>query len=781
MKKYLEWVVRHNRWVLGICVLVTLFLGFQIKNLTIELDPDKNLPQDHPFIIASNTVKRVFGSNFVLTVGITAKQGDIYQKEVADKILSLTRDLGRIEGINSSSSIGLASKKAKDIRGTDVGLSVKRMIDPKLDYSLPQNQNLLREAVYKNPIYATVLVSKDSKTTSINLEMNAETKRFDPIVSKIETILQKYESQNVEFHLGGLPYFLSWLERYSTRMGLFFSMAIVIIGILHYEAFRTHQGLILPLITALFAVIWGLGLISLTGIPLDVFNATTPILILAVAAGHAVQILKRYYEEFGRLKRESKLSDIEINQRAVVESLNKVGPVMIVACTVACLGFLSLLFFRITTIRTFGIFSALGILSALLIEMTLIPSLRSMLSPPKSEEIHKESSKRIWDKIINTISNIVTGANRKLVYGIAFVLLLIGFLGSRAVIVENRAEGTIAKDRPAIVQDSFLNQTLAGTNTMNLLIEGNEDSIKDPNVLMFMRDLQTLVESNKEVGKSISIVDLVMKLNQAMNGDRLDYFAIPKDRDLISQYLLLYSISGDPGDFDSYVNYDYSKANITIFMKTDSSKETQILVDQIQSYVKQFAPTSIKVSIGGSNATSAALNEVMVEGKVLNIIQILSVVVVVTSLVFRSPIAGLLAVIPLLFSLALNFGTMGIFGVPLNITTSLISALVVGVGADFSIYLLFRIREEMRKSNEDARAIREALKSAGKAVLFVATALAGGYSILIFSFGFYTHIYLGIFIPLAMITSSFSALIVLTSLVYDIKPKFIYSYSKNRI
>lgn len=410
--------------------------------------------------------------------------------------------------------------------------------------------------------------------------------------------------------------------------------------------------------------------------------------------------------------------------------------------------------------------------------MTLIPSLRSLLSPPKESEVHKEADERIWDKIIKKITDIVLYTNRKLLYIIAFAILLVGFILSRLVNVENRAEGTISKSRPAITQDLFLNQHLAGTNTMNLLIQGEEDSIKDPEVLHFMQDLQTLVESKKEVGKSISIVDLIMKINQAMNGDSIEFYTIPEKKDLVSQYLLLYSISGESGDFDSYVNYDYSKANITIFLKTDSSSVTQILVREIEEFVKNKAPKSIQVSIGGSNATSAALNEVMVEGKVLNIIQIISVVILVTSIVLRSPIAGFLAVIPLVFSLALNFGVMGLFGVPLNITTSLISALVVGVGADFSIYLLFRIREEIARHKEEKKAIREALRSAGKAILFVATALAGGYSILMFSFGFYTHIYLGIFIPLAMVTSSFSALIVLTTLVFDLKPKFIYSSQK---
>ena len=71
--------------------------------------------------------------------------------------------------------------------------------------------------------------------------------------------------------------------------------------------FQRKQGLILPLLTAALAVIWGVGVMGASGMTMDVFNSTTPILILAVATGHAVQLLKRYYEEYYRLREQGKV------------------------------------------------------------------------------------------------------------------------------------------------------------------------------------------------------------------------------------------------------------------------------------------------------------------------------------------------------------------------------------------------------------------------------------------------------------------------------------------
>src|ERR687887_2658134 len=109
-------------------------------------------------------------------------------------------------------------------------------------------------------------------------------------------------------------------------MAYYFPLALLVIGLVHYDAFHTLQALFLPLLTALLSVLWAVGVMGLLGVPLDPFNTTTPILILAVAAGHAVQVLKRFYEEYERA------GDVG---EAIVASLARVGPVMIAAGIIA--------------------------------------------------------------------------------------------------------------------------------------------------------------------------------------------------------------------------------------------------------------------------------------------------------------------------------------------------------------------------------------------------------------------------------------------------------------
>ena len=176
---------------------------------------------------------------------------------------------------------------------------------------------------------------------------------------------------------------MHWLMVYTRRVALLFVLALAMIGYLHYRAFRTLQGMIVPLVTAIMGVVWALGLMGLIGAPMDPWNIMTPILLLAIGAGHSVQILKRYYEEYARARAtQPELPGVEHNRIAVIEATVKVGVVMLAAGTIASLSFGSLAAFGLPTIKNFGLCTAFGIVAALTVEMTFIPAIRMLMSPP---------------------------------------------------------------------------------------------------------------------------------------------------------------------------------------------------------------------------------------------------------------------------------------------------------------------------------------------------------------------------------------------------------------
>jgi predicted RND superfamily exporter protein len=154
----------------------------------------------------------------------------------------------------------------------------------------------------------------------------------------------------------------------------------------------------------------------------------------------------------------------------------------------------------------------------------------------------------------------------------------------------------------------------------------------------------------------------------------------------------------------------------------------------------------------------------MVRGKIINVLQIAAITIVVAGIVLRSVLGGLLVAVPLAIAVMINFGVMGLFGVRLDIATAAVTAMAVGIGADYAVYFLCRIREEFGICANFEDALTRALATSGKAVLFVSTAVALGYSVLCIS-GFRLFVQLGSLVGLAMVTSSLATLLVLPAIL----------------
>src|SRR6185503_18403924 len=163
----------------------------------------------------------------------------------------------------------------------------------------------------------------------------------------------------------------------------------------------------------------------------------------------------------------------------------------------------------------------------------------------------------------------------------------------------------------------------------------------------------------------------------------------------------------------------------------------------------------------------------MIHGKIRNITQIALITIAIAALLLRSLLGGLLVAVPLVLAVAVNFGVMGLFGIPLDALTSAISAMAVGIGADYAIYFLFRVREELASGGELPAALDRALMTSGKAVLFVSSAIAVGYATLCLS-GFGFHIQMGSLVALAMVVSSASALLLLPAVIAAVRPAFLW-------
>lgn len=772
MRWWVKGVIRFRKWVLAATFLFTVLLLTQLTQLRLMIDPDNVLPRDHHFVRTNELIESTFGNKFTVVVTLTAKAGDIYQLDFLNHAKEITDRLAQAPGVIPSHLNGIATENAKVLLMTENGPEPQslRKLWPQKEKQIPR----FKKALHSDPSFKGLLYSEDERTTQIITEFSKIDGGFQAIERNVRQAVEPYQ-QAVDIRIGGLPIFLAALEDFSARMGFLFPLALLIIGLIHYEAFRTKQALILPLVTALLAVVWAVGFLGLLRQSFDVFNASTPILILAIAAGHAVQILKRYYEEYNHLQvREGHRSSQELNLLAVEEALTKVGPVMVMACTVAALGFFSLVIFEIKTVRTFGLFTGFGVLSSLAIELTFIPALRATLPAPSQREKQREAQKTFWDRLTSLFYKWAT-EKRKSVYAF-FALLVVFFLhGGTKLQVDNSQKGYFSNKLQVKKDDAFINQNMAGTNLIYVLIDGQEkNSILKYEVLQGIEKTQDFLNSQAEVGKTLSFNNVIKRIHQVALGDATKNYKFPQDKSMFKDLMEVILSRSEPKDLAHWLSGDKSKTIIATFIKTDSSDYIESLTRRTKEFAAGVFPANVKVDIGGGAVNGVALNEVLIREKILNIAQILLAVFLVTTVVFRSFVAGFLILVPLFAAVIVNFGVMGWLGIPLQIATALVSAMAVGIGADYGIYMSYRMREELGKGTDEATALHTAFHSAGKATLFVSSAVAGGFGILMLSWGFYIHIWMGFLIATAMLVSSLTALTLFPALIFSWKPRFIF-------
>jgi hypothetical protein len=758
-------VIRFRWAVLAALVVVTIVLAAGASRLHVEANPDRLLPQEHPYIETLNDLHRTFGDKNLVVVGLFPHDGVVFSPSFLRKLAAITERIEKLPGVNPGLVHSIAAPQVKDIRGTADGIEVTPVMEaPPADAA---GAAAVRERVFADAMYVGTLVAADGSAAGIqaSFELTETTPDYLSLYRAVTAAVAAEDDGSFDATFSGPVVYAARLTEHTARTLLLFPLALVVIGLVHYHAFRTVQGLVLPLVTALMAVVWAMGLMGLLGIALDPSNIATPVLILAVAAGHAVQVLKRFYEEYDRTQ--------DVHQ-AIVDAMRRVGPVMLAAGLVAALSFCSLATFDLASIRTFGLLTAFGITSALVIELFGIPAIRAMLPPPAARERELEAAGHPGiDAFLRACGRLAVGSRARGVLAGTLVLVAVCAVIASNLHIDMSYRRALGTSDPIYLGDARVNRALAGTNTLTLMVEGPGDgSMEEPAILRAIAELERRVLAEPQVGGGTSYVDVLRRLHRTLNADRPDAGDLPATKRLAAQYLFLYGISGGEESLDTLLTPAHDKAKIRFLTHEDSTRYGDRLIGIVRDTVRTTFPEGYAVRYSGSLASVSAATEVMVEGKVRNILQIAAIIVLVSGILLRSLVGGLLVATPLALTVAVNFGLMGAIGLPLDTNTSTIAALAVGIGADYAIYFLFRLREELTTEPGLSVALRRALSTSGKAVLFVSSAIAAGYLTMCLS-GFSHYVRMGGLIAVAMVVSSTSALVLLPALIDVLRPRFL--------
>ncbi|MFA5362192.1 MAG: MMPL family transporter [Candidatus Omnitrophota bacterium] len=773
MKKFVYWfsggLIRYRFGFLCLCLIISVFFSFQLKHLSFNTNLGDFYPLKHPYLKIQNRLNSVFGGLNQVSIAITVKDGTILEPAALDKVWQITNILYLTEGINAGRVVSLSARKVKHVQADEAGFSTDWLMhDPP---RTGEEIEKLKQRITGNPMVYGPLVSRDFKATLIQADFESAVSSRD-IFKAVQGIKKQFEDADHVIYISGQPVLQGWLDYYLPRMAGLFVITLLVMSAVLYNAFKSKRGVFLPLLSASLATLWGLGLMAMFGYKLTPSTVLAPFLVFALGVSHSVQFIKRYYEYMAGEKQNSKEAAIKITRSLFVPAFtglltDGIGPFTLFAVPLGM-------------VRSLAVGIGFGILSIFFATIILVPNLLSFMNPPRRREVIKEERTTLTNRILGYFAGLaVNRKSRRLVIGIFFILTFIAVFGASRLIVGDKEPGTslLYRDSDYNRAEKFISEKFGSSDSYYIFVEGKApDAFLSSQALREMESLQRYLEKEvPAVGRSLSLAEYIKGMNMSMfAGDRKEY-RIPDNDKTIAEYLFLYSLTGFPGDFDPVVNYNYQYANIKVDVKDHKASTINALVGKTEEWIR-LNHTDKNIDFyyaGGSIGMLGAVNRIVETMLPVNSLYTSFLVFLCLVLAYGSLVSGWLLIVPLVFRTFLVFGILGFCRVGLTAEMIPVVALGIGFGDDFGIYIVQRVKDELKEKKLKLQdAIVEAMSTSGKSVFFTGLSLTLGIAVWMFS-SILMQVRLGALLAFFIFFNAIGTLVILPSMIMTVKPRFL--------
>lgn len=765
-----ERILQHRILVFVVLLAATGFFAYELRHCRMASYADDLLPGGHPYIQVNKQFREIFGGANIVLVAITVKEGDIFNPETLQKIQNITRAFQYVPAVNNNSITSIAVRKVKNIRTTAWGMKIQPVMYP----DVPQTQDeieRLKRAVYTDNMILGKLVSRDGKSALIMADFFED--KVDPrvVFEKVMEMKEKEEDANTSIHPVGEPVLIGWAYKYAPQMLWIFGVTVLVIVVLLYGYFRSLRGTVIPLLSAGVSAIWGLGFTGLLRHNFDPLILVVPFLISARACSHSVQMIERYFEEYLRFE------DPRMACQAACRGLLAPGLLGIVTDAA---GIFIIVVAPIPLLAKLALIGAFWVLSIIFSVLILNPLLLSFLPPPSkslTRFLFVEDS--LLNRFLSRVAVATFSRARWVTLAVTAAVLVWAFCSARSLTVGDAHEGTslLWPDSQFNRDIRHINKHFPGVNPLYVIVEGTqENDIKRPEVLRAIEAYQRVMERDPRVGGTQAITDVLKQLNRKFHEDDPRWGILPSEWSEIGQLMYLFLNGADPGDLDRWMNWNFSQGNIVVYFKDHRGETIRNAIRQSKTFIQNLSLDGVEFKLcGGVIGVMAAINEEISQSQTATLLLAFLVIFVTCSVTYRSPIAGILFIIPLAVANLLTFAFMAEMKIGLNINTLPISSLGIGLGVDYGIYIVSRIKEEYAKAGDLKRATLVAMTTAGRAVLFTATTLTAGVIFWYFLSDMRFQAEMGLLLGLWMVTSMIGGMLLLTTVIHFIKPRFITS------
>ncbi|MDD5291767.1 MAG: MMPL family transporter [Candidatus Omnitrophica bacterium] len=762
-------LIRYRYGFLSLCLIVSLFFGYQLKDLSFQTNLGDFYPLKHPYLQIQNKLTKIFGGLNQVSIAIEAKEGTILNPVALDKVWRITNEFYLTPGINAGRVVSLSARKIKHVEANEEGFITERLMhDPA---RTQEELDILKERIVKNPLVYGPIVSKDFKATLIQADFESNVSARD-IFNNLQALKAQFEDEDYNIHIAGQPVLQGWLDYYLPRMAGLSLLTLIVMALVLYNIFKCKRGVFLPLFSAGMATLWGLGLMASFGYKLTPSTILAPFLVFALGVSHSIQFIKRYYEYMSRHKNNSKAAAINITRSLFVPAFtglltDGIGP-------------FALFIVPLEMVRSLALAIGFGILSIFFSTIILVPNLLSFMKPPKRLEVIKEERETLTSKILGYFAKVaVDKKSRWVVIASFFILTGIALIGMKQLEVGDKRPGTslLYPSSPYNQAEKFISEKFSTTDPYYIFVEGkSQDAFLSSSALKEMDSLQRYLEKEvKGVGRSLSLAEYIKGMNMAMFAGERSEFKIPDNDATIAEYLFLYDLTAFPGDFDPVVNSNYQYANIKVDLIDHKASTMNEVIKKTEDWIRlNHKEKNIDFYFaGGTIGMLAAVNQIVSTMLTANSLLTSGLVFLCLVFAYGSLVSGWLLIIPLIFRTLLVFGILGFLKVGLTAEMIPMVALGIGFGDDFGIYIVSRIKDELKEGGATLEnALVKTMSSSGKAVFFTGLTLTIGIATWMFS-NILMQARLGALLAFFIFFNAIGTLIVLPSMIMTVKPKFL--------
>ena len=765
MEKLLNKFLKAPWIIVAVTIIISVLLFVQMKqNSKMETDLDKYMPENHPAFVYSDQAEEWFGINDGIIVAIENKKG-VFNTATLDTLKQFTKRLQKMDEIEKADVTSLYT--ADNIIGTEDGMDVKAFYKrvPKSEEKL----NKLKQNVENNEMTFGRLVSYDETVTVIIAEIKDDvfTQEF---YEEILSLAASYETEDIKIHVAGRPIVEGTMALLGPAdMKKMVPIVLLVITLVLYFMLRSVKSTLLTMAVVFFSTLWVFGLMAAVNIPIYAVSTMIPVMLIAIGVADGIHLYSHLHLFLRKNPNATK-------KEATVDMIqNMWKPVVMTSITTAT-GFVSLLTSQVYPIKYFGVFTAIGVLLAMVFSLVLIPAGIMIFGLPKVKKTGKNETNKESNLAYNFAAKVLKRKSISIFVTAAIIILSI--VGMQKIWINSSFLDKFENDSEIVLTDKFINEHFGGTTTLNLILdsESEKDVFKKPEVLKLVDRMQSQLENDLEVvGNSFTLTDYTKRMNKVMNADKEEFNTIPDNQDLIAQYLLLYEMSGDPENLNKVVDYDYAKLNVTFQLKSDNSKAINSAISVLDSYEDDFKKQGITMNYAGSGYKGLVFTDLILEGQIMSLVLSLIIVIILLSLMFKNYKIGLIGAVPIIITALISFGTMGYLDIPLNTTTALLSSIAIGIGIDYAVHFIEQYRNNASKSNDKLLVAQKTMAHSGRAISFNAIVVIAGFMVLLFSV-FPPNRELGALVSLNMFTSFVGTVTIMLVLlkvsnIYFIKKK----------